>query len=162
MTTSGERVTGVCVAAEDEPLRRSAVERQNANPTSVLLNHNQCPSRQFGLISPKSCNNYWQDVLGKHAWFSQLQDARAGGVGQSQHGPEIEVVRKHDTGVGTRPRHDFHVGGTRIADCSPVNRLPAVVAQQRHPLWRQVHVDEDFDRHVMPSGSSRSSNRQAA
>ena len=64
--------------------------------------------------------------------------------------------------VGSRPRHDDRVFGTRIADRRPMYRGPAVPGQFSDSLDGQVHVDtKPAVRHpcvtMTPRGRARSS-----
>src|SRR5947209_3154702 len=50
----------------------------------------------------------------------------------------------------------------RVGHNGPVDGRPAVALENRHPIRRQIHVDEDVDAHATDSGTSRSSTRHAA
>ena len=62
--------------------------------------------------------------------------------------------------VRSRPRKDFYVRSFGIAHFVPVGCLPAFRFEYRHPVRRQIHVNEDS--HALLNSISRSSDRRAA
>ena len=99
-------------------------------------------------------------VIGRHVLCANVNDARSAILAVGQKDSEIEIVRENHAVVVAGPLHDFGVRGVAGTDDRPVNRLEAVPLEERHPLGRQIQIDEQS--HTTAKGTSCSSTRQAA
>ena len=54
------------------------------------------------------------------------------------------------------------IGNARVADRRPVDHMPAELLQKRHPVGREIHINQDLNTHATTHGTSRSSTRHAA
>lgn len=100
---------------------------------TTLVNNNQGPSNQILLVLTERRHNdveqmRWQNVSGanlQHAWSSRTRI--------SEHGAEVQIVRKDDMVVLRGPRHDGLVDRSGVAYIGPVDGRPPVFAQGRRP-----------------------------
>ena len=135
---------------------------QHSDPASAFVDHDEGSSRQICLMLTQGGYDRGAQVVRQDVLSSNLKHARANFVREREHGAKVEVVREQDVLVGGRPIHDLPVGGSRVADSGPVHCLPSLRSQHRHPLGRQVHVQEELRPHGVERGTSCSSSLQAA
>lgn len=73
-------------------MRDAFSDRQNADSTSALVNHDQGTGRQVGLVLVESGDDRTLKVVGEDVLGADLEHARSVRVGQRQHGAEVQVV----------------------------------------------------------------------
>jgi len=117
---------------------------------------------QVLFMLPERGDHQTAHVGRQHVLPANLHHTRAAPLSQGQYRSEIQVVREHSVSIGLGPIHDRSVGGLGIAHRRPVGCRPMGILEQRNPVWRQVHVDQDLEAHGSGNATSRSSTRQAA
>ncbi len=100
------------------------------------------------------------DDGGNWVFDSRLNHAGSSSLCDRENAPKVEIVRKHDHGILARERHELRIQCFRISERGPVNAVYLVSGEEFDPRWREVDVNEDL--HLEESGTSNSSERQAA
>gem|GEM_PF-3454268 len=59
-----------------------------------------------------------------------------------------------------RPRHDLRICSPWVADIRPMDHFPTMTLKNRHPVGREVHINNQL--YGTDKGTSISSARQAA
>lgn len=133
-----------------------------AHSGSRLVDHDKRSRGQIRFVLVQCRRHNRRHVIGENILTTDLDDTRADSARQSEYRSEIQVVCEHNVAVGSSPVHDLPIRGPRIADGRPVDRRPTAPRQLVNPIGGQVHIDQSLEAHGLPSGTSRSSTRQAA
>ena len=76
-------------------------------------------------------------------------------LGSKKQRAKIQVVGKYDVLMLPCPGHDLTITGLDISHTAPVNCIVACLIQERHPDFRNIHVQKN--RHDASRGKSYSS-----
>ena len=146
------------------PQRAPEGQRQQAHPLAHaraggIHRHQRAGLQLFGTPRQPT-DDLRADTSGAQTAGSDLHDARLCATGGGKDVAKIEVVSEHNAIVLARKLHDVSICGRPGPNSRPMHGVMPGNPQNIDPTGRQVRVDEQ--RHAAASGSSLSSERQAA
>ena len=72
-------------------------------------------------------------VIRENVHGADLKDTRPNSIRERQQGAKVQIVAEDDLVVSNRPFHNVLVAAPWIADIGPMQGLPSMPTQRRHP-----------------------------
>lgn len=136
------------------------MQRQNSNPGAPRLDRDDCSIDEGNLVVPQNRNN--RPRLGPRRYIgrAELNHRRLSLPRLTVQNPEIQIVRKDNLASFPRSLENLQVVRVTRANLRPMGSRNPLIFQGRHPLWREVHIDQKLQ--AGSRGTSTSSTRHVA
>lgn len=142
-------------------------------PTSWMYGKNPHPVGGFVEADQGSVldmcpasTEHWDHNFGQRCRINilraNLKNAWSIGTGGGQDSPKIQVVREHHGPMSLCITHDGLIRSCRVSYTGPMHSFKSCILQDRYPIGRQIHVDQDSHATDGFKGTSTSSTRHAA
>ena len=138
----------------------SSSQGKHAHARSGFIHDDQCASLQKSLVILEDTQEVLLETGGQHVLRTHLDHTWACSAGRREDRAKVQVVCEDDVSILSGPIQDRSICCPAVANPGPVNGMPTVTLEYANPVRSQVHIDKDS--HVVGSGSSASSARQAA